>query len=201
MRGGFAARSHARRRQAARTGCSRAIAGFDARRQRAQHDDAFVRAGHAAARGQRRSPDAFARGLPAALPGARRPAGSRRRTTRSPARVGRPGRAASRAGARRWRRCGHARASGRAVRGAGVKAPAIEGLAGRRQAQREHVPADRLGAGGEFELHAVLGQAAAVGDGLQRQPFEPRAVGDAQPRTLRGGLRRCCGRSASRPAW
>ena len=47
------------------------------------------------------------------------------------------------------------------------------------QAEREHFPADHLGARCEREAHPVLGQRAGVDDGLERQPFEPRAGADA----------------------
>ena len=80
------------------------------------------------------------------------------------------------------------------------EAAAVEGLARGRQAQRQQVPADHLGAGREFEAQLVVGQAATVGNGFQRQPFQPRAIGQR-------GLHRCarcrrhCDRSASRPGW
>ena len=55
--------------------------------------------------------------------------------------------------------------------------PCIEGLTGRRQPECEQVPADHLRARRERKAQPVLDQTAAVGDGLLRQPLQPRAVG------------------------
>jgi hypothetical protein len=46
-------------------------------------------------------------------------------------------------------------------------------LTGARQAQRRDIPADQLGAGSKLHVQAVFGQAAAVAQRLQGQPFEP----------------------------
>ncbi len=48
------------------------------------------------------------------------------------------------------------------------------------QAQCQHVPADHLGRGREFGAQFVARLAAAVGDGLHGQPFQPRAFGQVQ---------------------
>ena len=55
-----------------------------------------------------------------------------------------------------------------------------EGLAGSGQAQGQHVPAHHLGAGRQLGRDAVAGLAAAVGNGFQWQPFQPRAFGHTQ---------------------
>ena len=64
----------------------------------------------------------------------------------------------------------------------------LEGLPGGRQAQREHVPADHLGARRQLEAQAVVRLAGAVGQRLHRQPFQPRAVGQAGAHRLQRGL-------------
>jgi hypothetical protein len=63
---------------------------------------------------------------------------------------------------------------------------ALERLPRRGQAQGQHVPADALGAVFERHRHETPRDAAAVGDGLQRQPLEPCAAGHAQAHVLLG---------------
>ncbi len=50
----------------------------------------------------------------------------------------------------------------------------------RGQAQRQHIPADHLGAGRQFGAQLVACPTAAVGDGLHGQPFQPRAIGQLE---------------------
>ena len=80
-------------------------------------------------------------------------------------------------------------------------ASALERLVRRRQAEREHIPADRLGAGCEVEADVALAEAAAVGDGLQRQPLDPGARARASASPTAPPLRPWSGRSASPPRW
>jgi hypothetical protein len=71
-----------------------------------------------------------------------------------------------------------------------LESSSSEGLARRGQAEREHVPADHLGSRGKLEAHAVGAPGRVVGDGLQRQPLQSRALGDASRQCL---LRRLAG--------
>ncbi|OIQ73302.1 hypothetical protein GALL_450590 [mine drainage metagenome] len=58
---------------------------------------------------------------------------------------------------------------------------------GRWQAQRQHVPGNQFGPGVEDEAAAVFSQAAVVGQGFQRQPFQPGAVAQVGVEGLRCG--------------
>ncbi len=88
----------------------------------------------------------------------------------------------------RRRRCGRAPARRRAVPDCCRKLPRAKALACRWQTQSQHVPADHFGARRKIEAQSVVRQAAAVGDGLQRQPFQPRAVGQLCMHQLLGGV-------------
>ena len=173
---------HAATRQAPQMRASSSIAGSTRCCQRADdHDLRLHRAGAGACAERMRLHRLRAR-APGADRAGRRRACRRPRTRASRAPAGRPSRAAIRAGARRRRASCRARASaGQLDR---LREPAAhERLARCRQAERGQVPADHFGARGELEARAVLGDAAAVGDGSSgshssRAPAATRAVSD-----------------------
>ena len=63
---------------------------------------------------------------------------------------------------------------------------ALKGLLRVGQAQRSDVPGHQLGRGREFKAGQVEGVAAAVGQGFERQPFQPCAVLHMRVYLLRG---------------
>jgi hypothetical protein len=69
-----------------------------------------------------------------------------------------------------------------------LEAPLLEGFVRGRQSEGEQVPADHLGSRCQFETQVVDGAGGAVGNGLQRQPFQPRVRGHPCHEALLGRL-------------
>ena len=101
----------------------------------------------------------------------------------------------------RPRRCGRAPARRPAPRCAAAGCRARR--AGRRPAGRARSTSQPIisAPGASSSAQAVLGPAAAVADGFERQPFEPRAGGQRAGACAAAPARPRCGRSGSRRAW
>jgi len=69
-----------------------------------------------------------------------------------------------------------------------LEAAARIAFASRRQAQRQQVPTHHLGAGRQLEAQRVARARAVVHQGLERQPFQPCAVGHPGGQHLQRGV-------------